>query len=559
LLTVVAFGLFILSSTDGNITVQGDDVFFISHAHRFSTNYLQELPGRGYLTPFYSSVYDLARGSTQWTHLIFFTIFLLSGLLFYSVLQKFLGTGAALIGSMLYLAYIGKHETVTWISAGAYLVVLTLFFVSVAIALAPRPGPWGKAVLIALLNWVGVHLCEILIVTAPLYPFLRWLHSRLNGRRISFGDLAPTFLPLLVFGAHVGLIYFSTPRGSPPLWFRGPNASLELQTLAASLWNAFKIGLTASVGHEHYSLLSHGVKGFWRHVPISWWVLATLAAALVGVILVVLSERRGPSAGAGRGVVVPALVAGTYLTLFSPLVGFLQNSLFMPSRLLSLSGVGVSLITGVAASCAFRKAWIGRLVPGALLVLAAVEGFAMNSILYEHQTSWAYDSSIRAQLHASGIRPQLGDTIFISLPEHPLRPYWRTGFSQFEGGHAVILLVMDYKLLLGNFSEPIEKRLIYRSEIRAKGSQSVRVPEVGPHRTFCFLVRDGDYKLIALEASQAASGERKLHSWDGVTVRSQMVRGGAPAPRRAGPFDLPQVSVEVYVRSGVWARKPYQH
>jgi len=48
---------------------------------------------------------------------------------------------------------------------------------------------------------------------------------------------------------------------------------------------------------------------------------------------------------------------------------------------------------------------------------------------------------------------------------------------------------------------PIEKRLIYKSEIRERGSNAVRVPEGGPHRTFSFLVRDGDYKLMALEAS----------------------------------------------------------
>ena len=39
------------------------------------------------------------------------------------VLRKILGAKAALVEAMFYLAYAGKHETITWISAGAYLVI----------------------------------------------------------------------------------------------------------------------------------------------------------------------------------------------------------------------------------------------------------------------------------------------------------------------------------------------------------------------------------------------------------------------------------------------------
>ncbi len=87
LVTLVVFWLFLFASTDGNITVQGDDIFLIAHSVRFSTAYFNQLAGRGYLTPFYSFVFDLTGQSTQLTHWVFFVLLLVSGLLFHAVLR----------------------------------------------------------------------------------------------------------------------------------------------------------------------------------------------------------------------------------------------------------------------------------------------------------------------------------------------------------------------------------------------------------------------------------------------------------------------------------------
>ncbi len=407
---------------------------------------------------------------------------------------------------MFCLAYIGKHEIVTWLSAGAYLVVLIVFFLSVLIALSQRLGPWREAVLIGLINWAAVHLYELLIVAAPLYPLLTLLHARLSGRRVSWRSLAPTLVPLAVFLLHAALLYVSTPNGAPPLWERGVLPDRKLGTLLRALGHAFVISFKASLGSEHISLLAHGVKGYFRYVPLSWWTGLTLACALAGFLLIALREKEALPRKPPREVVYCVLAAGIYLTFFSPLVGFTTNRIFMPSRLLSLCGVGLSLLLGLAAAFTLHWRRTGVPVTAALLGLTLLQAFAMNSILYEHQTSWAYDSLIRAQLQATGIRPKPGDTIFISLPDHPLRAYWRTGFSQFEGGHARLLLALDYNLVVGAYPVPVEQRIIYRSEVRRRG-EPVKIPADLPRNAFAFVVREEDYKLIPLDLGKPPPGK----------------------------------------------------
>jgi len=498
---IAIMGWFIFSSTDGNITVQGDDVFFIARVKPFSLNYFKEIPGRGYLTPFYTLVFDLCGRNTQYTHIFYFTVFALSGCIWYVVLRKILGARAALVGAMFYLAYAGKHETITWISAGAYLIIATVFFLSVWIALSRlNRNPWTAALAITGLNWVAVHLCELLIVAAPLYPVCYWTHARLSGRRPQRAALAATFLPLAMFLTHAGLIYLNTPKGAPPLWLRGVNARADAGVLMRAAGNALRISARASVGSDHADLVRHGVKGFLRYVPGSRWKLAMLVLSGTLAAWVLLWQRQKPPAGNGlsRAVVVTVLIAGIYLTFLSPLVGSMQFALFMPSRMLTLAGVGLSLLAALLAAVLTSASRARAVLTLPVLLLVGAEAMTMNSILYEHQTSWAYDSRIREQLLASGIRPRLGDTIYLSLPEHPLQTYWRTGFSQFEGGHAQVLLVLDYGMLLGNYPVPIERRLFLKSVRRSKENALPVATSDLPDRTFAFYVRDGDYKLIPL-------------------------------------------------------------
>src|SRR5258708_30845593 len=79
LICLAFFSLFIFSSTNGDLGILGDDIFFITHGYNFQGSYFNKIAGRSYLTPFYSFVYDHVGQSTQKMHVVFFVLFILSG------------------------------------------------------------------------------------------------------------------------------------------------------------------------------------------------------------------------------------------------------------------------------------------------------------------------------------------------------------------------------------------------------------------------------------------------------------------------------------------------
>jgi hypothetical protein len=131
-------------------------------------------------------------------------------------------------------------------------------------------------------------------------------------------------------------------------------------------------------------------------------------------------------------------------------------------------------------------------IPALLLAAGGMEAAALNSILHEHQTGWDYDSLIRTQLLASGIKPRPGDTIFISLPERPLERYWRVGFSQFESGHIETILTTDYGMLQ---EQTTKQPLHYKYQMRGTGVPPAHPVGEPGHELFCFAVFGRDYRL----------------------------------------------------------------
>jgi hypothetical protein len=497
--TLICSALFMFSSTDGNITVQGDDVWFISHMYVGDQTYFGRVASRGYLTRFYSFLFDLCGASTQWTHVVWFVALAISALMLYAIPGKLLGAAPALLASLLYLGYLSKYEILTWLSAGAYGLAALAGLLSVWIAISSRLGPWTKSILITIVNWLVVHLCEILFTAAPLYPLAVWLHNRLRGQRTTMRALAPTFLPLAMFLCHALLIYLNTPRSHHPLWYRPQPESMGM---AASLWNGFKLSLDAAVGHRHWRLLIHGLAAFYYFVPIGAWTACTGILALAGGLFVVSSAA---VVRPRKELAVPMAVAGLYLFVISPLIGFSTNTVYMPPRLLTLAGFGLSLFAGLIAAYALASG--SRIVRWAIsaimLTTVCLDMVAMNSLLYEHQTAWAYDSRIQTQLLATRIQPRFGDTIFLSLPQHPLRPLWKTGFSQFESGYpARLLLALQYGLIAGKFPAPIDQRLVYEREIRGSDEPIRRVVAAPGKRAFCFAVSDGDFQLTPLSCDR---------------------------------------------------------
>jgi hypothetical protein len=489
-LALILLAGFIFSTTNGDITVWGDDVFLISHVRISSFNYFDAIRNRGYLNPFYSLVFDLNGQSTRRTHVFFFVLLVLSSLLLYVVLRKMLGAVPAIVGATFYLAYAGRFETVTWMSAGAYLVAANVLFLSVWIALSDRLGPWTKAACITLINWLTVLLCEILIVVAPLYPVVYLLHRWLGRRPVEWRAFAATFLPLGMFLTHTLMIYVATPNGQPLMWQRDLSSFGYLGGLDEQIWRGFQNGFSAGIGSRHVSTVGLELERFWAHVPFGAYAAVT---ALGAVVAIAILFRVYPVLRFHKRIAVPLLLAGLYLALLSPLVGFSTNPLFMPSRLLTLVGVGLALLVAAAVAWArsTRVPVVRFGIPALLLALSGVEAVAMNTMLYDYQSSWAYDSNIRKQLLASGIHPQPGDAIFISLPPRPLDHTPHIGSSQFHGGNAEVLLSMDY----GMVNRLNEKPLTVHASIREAGVVPYKPAPRPGHQLYCFSVSDRDLRL----------------------------------------------------------------
>lgn len=487
-LTILVLALFIFSSTNGDITVQGDDVLFMTHAARNNWNYFHEARWRAFLTPFYSLIYHLNGENTQRTHLFDFALLVISALLLYVVLTKILGAAPAIVAAIFYLAYSGKHETVTWMSAAAYLIAASVLFLSVWIAISDRLGPWTKAALITFINFFNVLFCEILIVVAPLYPLFYWLNCRLRRRPVERRALAATFLPLAMFLFHVTVIYVTTPKNKILLWQRESSRDSMSQVgfLESQLRAAFKSAISGAFGTSHLSLVQQGIDTFQRYVPHHQAMTLELVGLCIGVLFLLWVS---PVIPLEKTVLIPVAITGIYFALFSALVGFAANPRFIPSRLLTLPGIGLALLAGVAVSCglAWKVPLVRYVIPAIVLAVTVIEAATMNSILYEHQTSWNYDDHIRTQLLASGIHPQQGDTIFISLPDPPQTSFWRTGFSQFEGGHIQTVLQMDFKVPSWFDYKP----LTYVPSVRRKGIAPVDVPKAKQgQQLFCLSLSD---------------------------------------------------------------------
>jgi hypothetical protein len=489
--TVLLLALFVFSNTNGDLTVAGDDRWMISHQLRFSWNFYK-LIDRGFLMPFYTLLYDVSGRNTQHVHLFFFTLMISSALLLYAVLHKSLGAAPGALGAIFYQGYCGTHEVVDWIAAGGYTICLNILFLSAWIALSNRLGPWTKGALIAGLNWLGALFYEVLIVAAPLYPLLYWLHHRLRRKPMDRSAFAATFLPLLTFLFNIVFLYFSTAKDAPLPWQRGSTrAGMGLATALARLWPTFTGGVSAGFGQAHYVLLQHEAGNFFGAAPVPLYAILAALGICAGIVFLLWTS---PRVLCDRSIVTPLLIAGVYLALFSPLVGFTTNPGFVPSRLLTLVDVGLALLVAAAVAWAIaqRSPILRYAIPTAMLALGATEAAAMNSILYEQQTSWTYDAHIRSQLLASGIQPHSGDSIFISLPSRPSDSRWKIGFSQFEGGHIEWILTADFGLLVEHAPDTA---LHYLHEIRTPGTPPAKPAPSPGHELFCFTVSDRDYRL----------------------------------------------------------------
>jgi len=387
------------------------------------------------------------------------------------------------------VAYTGKMETVTWISAGAYLVVMIGFLLSVWVAVSGHWGPWRRALIITAINWAAVHLYEFVLAAAPLYPLLYLLHGRLNRRPFRWNHLAATCLPLCMFLVHLGLMYAN--RTPNPVWMRNPRITGDPMTVVVAAWNTFQHAIMTTLFHRHFSLLQH-LRALLM-TPWTWWFVASFVLAAV---LFIYFWRTHSSSEINKPLFWTATAGSLWLVLFTPVIGLTASVTYFPSRLLSLNGAGLAILMGLAVT-RFRR----PLLPVAVAVLL-MESLVFNTILSAAELNWAYTRHIRSELVSTGVQLRAHDVVFLSLPdEHPAWGKDRIGEIDFEWDWARYLLMLDFNLLKGDYDVHSFSRITYTWERRGQPETRFPVEEkylTSPDRLLPFFIRQSDHKPVAI-------------------------------------------------------------
>ena len=106
---------------------------------------------------------------------------------------------------------------------------MTVFFISVWIAFNYW-NPWTKGIVIAALNWGSVvHLYEVLVIAAPLYPALEAWRRRRNREPIFTRDFLATLVPLGSFMSPLEPHVYRLRRvyGYRLYWMRNPEMKID--------------------------------------------------------------------------------------------------------------------------------------------------------------------------------------------------------------------------------------------------------------------------------------------------------------------------------------------
>ena len=372
-----------------------------------------------------------------------------------------------------------------------------------------------------------------------MYPLLFLLHRRMEGKKVRAGELLPTMLPLGMFLMHVLLLYLWRVH---PIWIRVHGRQMGFLDLIQAMGNAFWLGLDTTLG------LRHAKVGLTRimeliHTPVTIWMICTflMAACALGWSWKWIQTHAEPEPARSSSVRVTALAATVYLLLLSPVVACLMVDQVMPSRLLALPGSALAVLVGMSLDMGIKRKWRNALL-ACIFAGIALEAVVLNTMLAVEEINWAVDSDIRDQLRLTGIRFQLGDKVFLSLPHrHPAWGELRAGVTQFEGFGGRLILLLDAGLVKGQYVQPTDERLVYWPELRGAGDAiRMDVPPAWlerPERVFPFMIRQGDRKLMGIwraEWINADGSLRRSVEFPGVRVlpedQTLIARIHAPLP-----------------------------
>jgi len=477
---IILLGAFIFAGTNGKLGIEGDDIFIVSNQLTEMWPwwpYLEVMRTRGYMHAINRAIFTLMGNSIQTVHLFYIGIYIGSALLFYIFCRRLFSPIGAFLSTLFYLAYTSKYHVVASIAQGGYILVIIIFIFSCLIAVANWKNVWLKAILISLLNWPAVHMYEILVIAAPLYPLLTILYWYRQKQRLWRFELLATFLPLAMFGFHTYLL--ATKPTGDPIWIRDENSKLAL-SLPSHLVDVFIWGVDATIGPRHLDLVASNLLSFIKFLlPRPWVLLSTLFIILVFVgwsyVAVKNSKKTSPLLHPQPKNLDIIFIGALYLMLIAPMVSLTIVNGFVPSRLTYLGSVGLALIAGVIVDLKFYYPIFRWAIPSFIFIIL-VEAIAFHTIIWQFQTSASFDHNIREQIQALDIQPQYGDTVFLSLPKHEyMFDFWKQAPSRFEqgGAGAQVLLVLDFRLLvpigegMPYLGIPPHERLNYQHHLRS--------------------------------------------------------------------------------------------
>jgi len=462
--------------------IEGDDIYMIDPtlsgralAEWANASYTSIASQRHFLELSLIALYRICGFSTVLMEKIFISIWVLNGVLFYTLLRKFYKVGPTLLATLLFLMYSGKFEVMAVPSGGMYHVVIGLFLVILLLTFSKILSWPIKMLCVSILLWLSFHLYELLLPIVFLYPIYYWYQEKSTQKNNAYISAIFSFLPLLLALNHLRILASS----SAPIWERsGPRSIIEL---GSSISKIFIINLDALFGLRHWIHLLDSWNGLLHlnklggFTQFIWGTIPLVIGVTLGLFICLrLSLAKNKSQEKknqpNRKNQIAFFVLACYLLLLAHLTSLpvVIDGGFTPSRFTYLPLVGACILLAQLMNI---DGWKGRFFIILVFFLIILEGVATRIILFQYSTIAKYDTNIRLEIKKFNLHPKIGDTIYISLPENGLIHHvWKLAPAKFESGQAQSLLLLDFPQFFAEGPLPLGDRLFYRKHVRSQHS-----------------------------------------------------------------------------------------
>jgi hypothetical protein len=456
LLLILMFAWLIYYNSRGEFPIQGDCVVALEPAYSLEVgltrSVLGSLRARAYLPTSQNILYHWFGDSYAKVEVLFMLLFLLSAVVWYAVLRHLFHRSAALLGSLFFLGYAGKYETLTWFAAGMYVVVMLLCVLIFGVTRL-QITPALQLLLICSILWLSLICYEVLIMILPVFPIIFLGRCLLEKRPPGARDWSLAFVPAVPVLIHLLIL----AGAKNPLWTRAKlDVSYYSLPLQEKVVLGFRNALNQSFGQPHFDQVAHGVASFFRHVvPANPNILSLFIVAVLGLTAILLFG--GSKAPAQRPPSHHVYgIAGLYLALFAGTITFILGP-FTPSRMTFLPSFGLSLLLAYLTHQALRGSMtsgrrggvppLGWIAAGAVAAICVAECLTLSSIIKQAESARAFDQVITDQIRE--IQPSIpqGSEVFVAMtvPLNSRNGFWRDVASSYQYGNAFAPLWYVYQ------------------------------------------------------------------------------------------------------------------